>query len=73
MLEKKPVEEVFDDPITSQIKDVLVSLVIGVVSLEHIFALKVIDAIWMKICNEKMISSFLLSHHHLLSNCTTNI
>jgi hypothetical protein len=27
----------------------------------------------MKISNEKMMSSFLLSHHHLLVKCTTNV
>jgi hypothetical protein len=31
------------------------------------------NTIWMKICNEKIMLSFLPSHHDVLVKCTTNL
>jgi len=39
----------------------------------HVTLSSIMDIIWMKICNEIMISSFLLPHHYLLIKCITNI
>jgi hypothetical protein len=39
----------------------------------HVILSSIMDAIWMKMCNEKTMLSFLLPHHHLLIKCTINI
>jgi hypothetical protein len=35
----------------------------------HVILSSIMDAMWMKICNERMMSSFLLSRHYLLVKC----
>jgi hypothetical protein len=39
----------------------------------HVILSSIMDARWMKTCNDKMTSAFLLSHHCLLVKCTINI
>jgi hypothetical protein len=39
----------------------------------HVILSSIMDAIWMKTCNEKITSSFLLSFHCLLIKCPTNL
>jgi len=39
----------------------------------HITLSSIMDAIWMKTYNKKMISSFVLPHHYLLIKCIINI
>jgi len=39
----------------------------------HVILSSIMDAIGMKTYDEKMMSSFMLSHHHMLVKCITNI
>ncbi len=39
----------------------------------HVILLSIMDILWMKTCNEKMTSTFLLPRHCLLVESTINI